>query len=124
MSISACSSAAGAGRVHALTERIRGDGAPDAPLVLAGDFNDWRSKADTVAAEELGMVEVFSRPVGRPARTFRRCCRSSGSTAFTPRAWTSSIPTVHLRVPLARLSDHAALGSHIRSRAQSRARHR
>ena len=30
----------------------------DAPLVIAGDFNDWRSKADRLLQEDLGVVDL------------------------------------------------------------------
>jgi endonuclease/exonuclease/phosphatase family metal-dependent hydrolase len=31
----------------------------DAPLILAGDFNDWQRRVDTQLRERLGMQEVF-----------------------------------------------------------------
>lgn len=39
----------------------------DAPLVVAGDFNDWRQKADL---SQSGLKEVFIETQGKPARTF------------------------------------------------------
>lgn len=45
----------------------------NSPLVVAGDFNDWRSKRggiSKVLAAELGLVEVFEEINGKPARTF------------------------------------------------------
>jgi endonuclease/exonuclease/phosphatase family metal-dependent hydrolase len=41
-----------------------------APLVLAGDFNDWLRRASRPLAEEAGLVEAHERLHGRPARTF------------------------------------------------------
>ena len=53
-----------------LCQRIR-DAVPEgAPLVVAGDFNDWRGDATTVLARELGMEEAFQRAAGRHARSF------------------------------------------------------
>ena len=40
------------------------------PLIIAGDFNDWRRKASAVLADKLGVVEVFEHIEGRPAKTF------------------------------------------------------
>ncbi len=57
-------------QVHALCERIREAVPMNAPLIIAGDFNDWRRKADRTLQEELGVVEVFEEARGRPARTF------------------------------------------------------
>lgn len=47
--------------------------APGAPLVVAGDFNDWRARvsgASSVLKRELGLDEAFETAHGRPARTF------------------------------------------------------
>jgi endonuclease/exonuclease/phosphatase family metal-dependent hydrolase len=42
----------------------------DAPLVVAGDFNDWRGIATALLERELGLAEVFHRALGRHARSF------------------------------------------------------
>lgn len=41
----------------------------DAPLVIAGDFNDWRERAHRRLVLS-GLEEVHAAAVGRPARTF------------------------------------------------------
>ncbi len=56
--------------MRALCERIRETVPTDAPLIIAGDFNDWRHKADRMLVGELGVVDVFKTVTGRPARTF------------------------------------------------------
>jgi endonuclease/exonuclease/phosphatase family metal-dependent hydrolase len=40
------------------------------PLVLAGDFNDWRRKASSMLFVEAGMVEAHEALHGAPAKTF------------------------------------------------------
>jgi endonuclease/exonuclease/phosphatase family metal-dependent hydrolase len=43
------------------------------PLVVAGDFNDWRAKRGGISkalGEGLGLLEVFEETNGKPARTF------------------------------------------------------
>lgn len=42
-----------------------------APLVVAGDFNDWRQKADL---SQSGLREVFIETHGKLPRTFPRAC--------------------------------------------------
>ena len=45
----------------------------EAPLIIAGDFNDWRNEADTRLARRLGLCEVFageSGEFGSPGRSF------------------------------------------------------
>lgn len=40
------------------------------PVVVAGDFNDWRQRANAPLRRLAGLDEVFTRAHGRPARTF------------------------------------------------------
>ena len=53
-------------QLRLLEQRIREIPA-DAPLVVAGDFNDWRQRADL---SQSGLTEVFVHTLGKPARTF------------------------------------------------------
>ncbi|WP_368639410.1 endonuclease/exonuclease/phosphatase family protein [Castellaniella ginsengisoli] len=39
------------------------------PLLVAGDFNDWRQRANALLAD-CGLQEVHTRHFGRPARSF------------------------------------------------------
>jgi endonuclease/exonuclease/phosphatase family metal-dependent hydrolase len=52
-----------------LIQSIRAETPPDAPLVIAGDFNDWRNHLSEPLRQQLGVEEVFehlSRPNGGP----------------------------------------------------------
>jgi endonuclease/exonuclease/phosphatase family metal-dependent hydrolase len=40
------------------------------PVIVAGDFNDWRMQVDKVMRQELGFSEVIAEQHGRPARSF------------------------------------------------------
>lgn len=42
----------------------------DVPLILAGDFNDWRREANDYMAGELGLQDVFQSLYGHPALSF------------------------------------------------------
>lgn len=45
----------------------------DAPLIIAGDFNDWRPRHSSISnklADALGVVEAFETIQGRSPRTF------------------------------------------------------
>ena len=42
-----------------LIARIRSHVPPDAPLIIAGDFNDWRHRLGRRLVESLGVSEVF-----------------------------------------------------------------
>ncbi len=53
-----------------IAEAIEGEISRDAPLILAGDFNDWRREASSFLHDALGLTEVFEHTHGRPARSF------------------------------------------------------
>ncbi|MCB2252667.1 endonuclease/exonuclease/phosphatase family protein [Pseudomonas chlororaphis] len=80
----------------------------DAPLIVAGDFNDWRQRADAQLAPS-GLREVFVSLHGKPARSF---------PARLPLLRLDRIYVRHLKVhrpqvlaahPWSHLSDHAPL---------------
>ncbi len=56
-------------QMEALCELIDGEIPADAPLLVAGDFNDWRRRGDRILAR-CGLREVFVAATGQPARTF------------------------------------------------------
>jgi len=43
---------------------------PDLPLVLAGDFNDWRGRPESIIAAEHQFHEAMTETVGRFGKTF------------------------------------------------------
>ncbi|AZY47793.1 endonuclease/exonuclease/phosphatase family protein [Bordetella avium] len=47
-------------QIQALTERIRAEVPDGAPLIIAGDFNDWGDKLAPQFVQQLGLYEVFS----------------------------------------------------------------
>lgn len=53
-----------------LNERIRECVPEDEPLILAGDFNDWRGQIGKYFAADLNLTEVFQSLHGRHAKTF------------------------------------------------------
>jgi endonuclease/exonuclease/phosphatase family metal-dependent hydrolase len=57
-------------QIEKLVARLTKTIAPEAPLLIAGDFNDWRGQASRVLGPKLGMVEVHELLHGRLARTF------------------------------------------------------
>jgi endonuclease/exonuclease/phosphatase family metal-dependent hydrolase len=98
-------------QVHALTERIRESVPADAPLVVAGDFNDWRRKADRTLQDQLGVVEVFAAARGQPARTFPSVLPMFRLDRIYARGLRVVTADVHYAYPVARMSDHAALAA-------------
>src|SRR6266542_4051883 len=99
-------------QIRAMCERIRETVPKDAPLVIAGDFNDWRHKANRALVDDLGVSEVFEAVKGRAARTF-----PSVMPVFRlDRIYARGLRIVDARVHYAfpgggRMSDHAALAA-------------
>ena len=109
-------------QVRTLCERIRQAVPADAPLIIAGDFNDWRRKADRLLQSELGMVEVFEAARGKPARTFPSVLPVFRLDRIYARGLRVVETGVHYAYPLARLSDHSALAATfelVRTRSRS-----
>ncbi|MCD2452566.1 endonuclease/exonuclease/phosphatase family protein [Methylicorpusculum oleiharenae] len=57
-------------QLERLCQRIESHVPHDAPLIVAGDFNDWLGHADRHFYEHLGLKEVFKTTHGRYAKTF------------------------------------------------------
>jgi len=57
-------------QIAALCERIDLRVPGDAPLIVAGDFNDWTGRAERHFHSDLGLKEIFRTIHGRHARTF------------------------------------------------------
>ncbi len=81
----------------------------DAPLVLAGDFNDWRGLAHARLCQEGALEEIHAAATGRPARTFpARFPLLPLDRIYVRQLRHEPLPLP--RRPWARLSDHAPLG--------------
>jgi endonuclease/exonuclease/phosphatase family metal-dependent hydrolase len=84
----------------------------NAPLVVAGDFNDWRSRADALLAP-CGLVEVFRQAQGHHARSFPARIPLLRLDRIYVRGAIAHRPLPLPRQPWARLSDHAPLAAEI-----------
>jgi endonuclease/exonuclease/phosphatase family metal-dependent hydrolase len=82
----------------------------DAPLVVAGDFNDWRQKADLSKA---GLKEVFVEVHGKPARTFPARLPLLPLDRIYVRNLKVHNPRVLTTRPWSHLSDHVPLSVEI-----------
>jgi endonuclease/exonuclease/phosphatase family metal-dependent hydrolase len=98
-------------QIRAICERIRESVPKDAPLIIAGDFNDWRHKATRTLVENLDVEEVFEADRGRTARTFPSVLPMFRLDRIYARGLKVVDTRVHYAFPWGRLSDHAALGA-------------
>jgi len=57
-------------QLSVLSDRIKEHIPDDAPLIIAGDFNDWQGRAENHLETELALKEVFKVLHGDHAKTF------------------------------------------------------
>ncbi|HSQ81170.1 MAG TPA: endonuclease/exonuclease/phosphatase family protein [Casimicrobiaceae bacterium] len=98
-------------QIRALVERIEATVPHSAPLIIAGDFNDWRSKGDRTLTDALHLTEVFEEVTGRPARTFPALLPVFRLDRIYARGLKVIDAKVHYVTAGARMSDHAALAA-------------
>jgi endonuclease/exonuclease/phosphatase family metal-dependent hydrolase len=95
-------------QINAVYERIDEMVPRSAPLILAGDFNDWRHRAGA-PLRELDLHEVFETAHGRPARSFPARLPILRLDRIYVRGFDVKTAQVHRGRAWAKLSDHAAL---------------
>jgi endonuclease/exonuclease/phosphatase family metal-dependent hydrolase len=100
-------------QVDDLCEAIRHEVPGDAPLVVAGDFNDWRARAHRLLADGCGLDEVFVHAHGRAAKTFPARMPMLALDRIYVRNVRAHGPLQLPREPWSRLSDHAPLAAEI-----------
>ena len=96
-----------------LAEIIRDHVPAAAPLIVAGDFNDWAARANRILAESAGLREVFVHSNGRSARTFPAGFPLLQLDRIYVRNARVHAPLPLPRRPWSRLSDHAPLAAEI-----------
>lgn len=101
-------------QLRAVSERIHALVPNDAPLIVAGDFNDWRQRAARYMAHELQLREVFETVHGRPARSFPAAFPVFSLDRIYVRGFEVESAHVLHGSLWRRLSDHAALTAQLR----------
>jgi len=84
-----------------------------APLVIAGDFNDWRQRGHGTLGRCAGLIEVFRQAYGRYARTFPARWPLLPLDRIYVRNVKSERPQVLSMRPWSHLSDHVPLVAHL-----------
>jgi endonuclease/exonuclease/phosphatase family metal-dependent hydrolase len=100
-------------QLERLCEVIAGEVPRAAPLVVAGDFNDWRQRAHRRLARCDGLHEVFVHARGRAARTFPAHLPVLTLDRIYVRNTRLDAPVTLPTRPWSRLSDHAPLAAEI-----------
>lgn len=84
------------------------------PLLVAGDFNDWRGQAHAVLHACAGLDEVFVEAHGLPAKTFPARLPLLRLDRIYVRSVRDHAPLALPARPWSGLSDHAPLAAEIR----------
>jgi endonuclease/exonuclease/phosphatase family metal-dependent hydrolase len=100
-------------QLELLGEIIRTHVPEDAPLLVAGDFNDWGRQAHRLLERSSGLREVFVHATGRAARTFPARFPVLALDRIYVRNARVHAPLPLPRRPWSRLSDHAPLAAQI-----------
>ncbi len=96
-------------QLSTLVKRINSHVPSDEPVIIAGDFNDWRSRAEHHLHHDLGVKEVFKNIRGSYARTFPAWLPVLSMDRIYYRGL-EVVDCSHLRgEPWRRLSDHIPL---------------
>lgn len=95
-------------QMEALADRVESIVPPGAPLIIAGDFNDWLNRAEPLLASRLNLVEVF-RSQGRPARSFPCRMPMLALDRIYVRGFEVKSAEVHSGALWGQISDHAPL---------------
>ena len=101
-------------QLDALCERLDDIVSQDQPVIVAGDFNDWRERATDVLARELGMTEALLAATGRHGRTFPSAMPVLRLDRIYVRGFEVKAARAHRGKPWSLLSDHLAVSAELR----------
>jgi endonuclease/exonuclease/phosphatase family metal-dependent hydrolase len=99
-------------------------GPRDAPMIVAGDFNDWRHSASAAMSRRLGLEEVSVMHNGKPARTFPSIMPVLRLDRIYVRGFEVLGAQAHRGAPWRILSDHLALSAELSYAHDAEVRHR
>jgi endonuclease/exonuclease/phosphatase family metal-dependent hydrolase len=100
-------------QMNMLCDLVRNEIPAHAPVVVAGDFNDWRHRAHAVLENGADLHEVFVQAHGRAARTFPARMPVLRLDRIYVRNAIGHAPVVLPSHPWSHLSDHAPLAAEI-----------
>jgi endonuclease/exonuclease/phosphatase family metal-dependent hydrolase len=101
-------------QLDAIAARLEQLAAKDLPLIVAGDFNDWRGRATRILETSLGMREVSVATRGRHARTYPSALPVLRLDRIYVRGFEVLGARVHRGAPWSLLSDHLAVSTELK----------
>ena len=100
-------------QLKALCRRIEQMIPAQAPLIIAGDFNDWREAASRILADQLDLIEVFECTHGKAARSYPSTLPLLRLDRIYVRGFQVKTAHIHQGNPWSKISDHAALSTQV-----------
>jgi len=94
-----------------LVKRVQRVVPADAPLIIAGDFNDWRNHAGRLMAQHLHLQEAFEVKSGKLALSYPCNFPLLRMDRIYVRGLDVVRAEVHAHRPWSKISDHAALSA-------------
>lgn len=101
-------------QIERIVKRIHEHVPDDHPLIIAGDFNDWREKASAILESELGVQEIFLKLHGQHARSFPSWMPFLPLDRIYTRGFEAVDASCFTKAPWDTLSDHGALLANLR----------
>jgi endonuclease/exonuclease/phosphatase family metal-dependent hydrolase len=103
-------------QLEAISGRLKELASRDLPIIVAGDFNDWRHRASSILERQLGMTEVSIAHSGRAPRTYPSLLPLLRLDRIYVRGFDIADSRVHRGRPWSTLSDHLAVSAELRRR--------
>lgn len=100
-------------QTQALIDYVRQAIPADAPLIIAGDFNDWRNHLGDTLASELNMHDAFQLHSGQLARSFPVALPMLRLDRIYVRGFSVLHSRIHAGPTWRHISDHAALSAQL-----------
>ncbi len=99
-------------QLEAISGRLEELASRDLPIIVAGDFNDWRHRASAILERRLGMTDV-SVAHGRAAATYPSALPFLRLDRIYVRGFKVAGARVHRGRPWSMLSDHLAVSAEL-----------
>ncbi len=100
-------------QLEAISGRLEELAARDVPIIVAGDFNDWRHRATAILERRLGMTEVSVAHHGKAQATFPSMLPLLRLDRIYVRGFRIAASRVHRGKPWSMLSDHLAVSAEL-----------
>jgi endonuclease/exonuclease/phosphatase family metal-dependent hydrolase len=100
-------------QIEAISGRLEEIASRDLPILIAGDFNDWRHRATAILEHRLGMSEVSVAHHGRALATYPSVLPLLRLDRIYVRGFRIAAAQVHRGRPWSMLSDHLAVSAQL-----------